>query len=92
MKEDGTGTVNFTAAEAGSGVYFLNCCSNSNDAYYKFTGAAIGNIFQCQPGAGFVLSAIAIQLCATGGQRCGNSQYYAFDVSGMATGVICSIS
>jgi hypothetical protein len=39
---NGTGSVNFAA---GSGVYFLNCCSNTNDAYYKFTGTPVGDIF-----------------------------------------------
>jgi hypothetical protein len=46
----GTGSVNFTPAEVGNGVYFLNCCANTNDAYYKFTGAAIGNIFNVSQG------------------------------------------
>ena len=34
---NGTGSVNFAAAETGNGVYFLNCCVNANNAYYKFT-------------------------------------------------------
>ena len=42
---NGTGSVNFTPAETGNGVYFLNCCVNSNNAYYKFTGSTVGDIF-----------------------------------------------
>jgi hypothetical protein len=34
----------------GSGVYFLNCCGNTNNAYYKFTGAVVGNIFNVNQG------------------------------------------
>src|SRR6185503_5047396 len=47
---NGTGSVNFTPAQVGNGVYFLNCCANSNNAYYKFTGAAVGNIFNMSQG------------------------------------------
>jgi hypothetical protein len=43
------GSVNFTPAQTGSGVYFLNCCGTSN-AYYKFTGSTIGNIFNVNQG------------------------------------------
>ena len=42
---NGTGSVNFTPPESGNGVFFLNCCDNANNAYYKFTGASLGNIF-----------------------------------------------
>jgi hypothetical protein len=42
--------VNFVAGQASNGVYFLNCCSNTNDAYYKFTGAAVGNVFNTSQG------------------------------------------
>jgi len=34
----------------GSAVYFLNCCTNTNNAYYKFTGATIGNMFNVSQG------------------------------------------
>ncbi len=44
---NGTGSVNFNS---GGGVYFLNCCSNSNNAYYQFTGASVGNIFNLTQG------------------------------------------
>ena len=47
---NGSGTVNFAPGQTGSGVYFLNCCSNVNNAYYKFTGAALGNIFNTAQG------------------------------------------
>ena len=47
---NGTGSVNFTPAAAGNGVYFLKCCTNTNNAYYKFTGATIGNIFNTNQG------------------------------------------
>jgi hypothetical protein len=47
---NGSGTVNFAPGQTGDGVYFLNCCSNINDAYYKFTGAALGNIFNIPQG------------------------------------------
>jgi Bacterial Ig domain/Purple acid Phosphatase, N-terminal domain len=47
---NGTGSVNFTPAQTGNGVYFLNCCANSNNAYYKFTGAGVGSIFNSNQG------------------------------------------
>jgi hypothetical protein len=46
----GSGSVNFTPAQVGNGVYFLNCCKNTNNAYYKFTGATVGNIFNVRQG------------------------------------------
>jgi hypothetical protein len=50
VKVNGTGSVNYTAAQSGQGVYFLNCCSNTNNAYYKFTTASLGNIFNVNHG------------------------------------------
>jgi len=47
---NGTGSVNYTPAESGNGVYFLSCCSNTNTAFYKFTGQAVGNIFNASQG------------------------------------------
>ena len=44
------GLVNFAAAQTGNGVYFQNCCVNTNNAYYKFTGATVGNIFNVNQG------------------------------------------
>ena len=46
----GSGSVNFAAGQAGNGVYFVNCCTNSNNAYYKFTGAPVGSIFNTAQG------------------------------------------
>jgi hypothetical protein len=46
----GTGAVNFVSAASGEGVYFQNCCVNTNVAYYKFTGAAVGNVFSTSSG------------------------------------------
>lgn len=46
----GSGSVNFTPAHLGHGVYFLNCCQNTNNAHYKFTGATVGNIFNVSQG------------------------------------------
>jgi hypothetical protein len=46
----GTGSVNYTPAESGNGVYFLNCCTNTNAAYYKFTGAEVGSVFNTAQG------------------------------------------
>jgi hypothetical protein len=47
----GAGSVNFRSAQGGNGVYFLSCCSNTNNAYFKFTGATIGNIFTMSQGS-----------------------------------------
>jgi len=41
----GTGNVNFAPDSSGNGIYFLNCCAGGNNANYKFTGAALGQIF-----------------------------------------------
>jgi hypothetical protein len=50
------GSVNFTSGQS-SGVYFLNCCSNSGNAYYQFTGSQIGSIFNIGRGQiSFVLT------------------------------------
>jgi len=46
----GTGSVHFVAAQVGNGVSFLNCCANTDNAYYKFSGAALGNIFHVSGG------------------------------------------
>jgi hypothetical protein len=47
---NGTGSVNFAPNQNGNGVYFQGCCQNNNNAYYKFTGAAVGNIFNFTQG------------------------------------------
>ena len=76
---NGTGSVNFAPAEVGNGVYFLNCCAtNTNNAYYKFTGASVGNIFNVNQGQiSFYLKSrysFAQRVATATGQR------YAFDV------------
>jgi chitodextrinase len=50
VSANGAGSVNFASAATANGVYFLNCCANTNNAYYKFTGAAVGNIFNTNQG------------------------------------------
>lgn len=47
---NGTGSANFTPAQSGNGVYFLNCCTNTNNAFYNFTGSSIGAIFNNSQG------------------------------------------
>ena len=46
----GGGSVNFAPAQSGNGVYFLQCCGNSDNAYYKFTGTTVGSIFNVNQG------------------------------------------
>ena len=46
----GAGSVNFAPAKIGDGVYFLNCCDNVATAYYKFTGATVGQVFNVNRG------------------------------------------
>jgi hypothetical protein len=74
------GSVNFTPAASGNGVYFLNCCNNTSNAYYKFTGAALGNVFNVSQGQiTFYLKSrysFAQRKATATGQR------YAFDVRG----------
>ena len=40
----------FAPDQSGNGVYFENCCTNVNNAYYHFTGAALGNVFTFDQG------------------------------------------
>jgi hypothetical protein len=72
------GSVNFAPGAIGNGVYFQNCCSNSGNAYYKFTGAALGNVFNVNQGQiTFYLKSrysFAQRKVVAAGQR------YAFDV------------
>jgi hypothetical protein len=42
---NGDGSVNFLHGNGGVGVYFQNCCGNSNNAYYKFNGSGLGAVF-----------------------------------------------
>jgi hypothetical protein len=44
------GSANFSPTEGANGVYFLNCCANSGNAYYKFAGPAVGTIFNVNEG------------------------------------------
>lgn len=44
------GSINFAPGSTGNGVYFLKCCANTTNAYYKFTGQPIGNIFNMDGG------------------------------------------
>ncbi len=46
----GGGSVNFAPAQTGNGVYFLKCCDNLTNAYYKFSGATVGSIFNVNQG------------------------------------------
>ena len=46
----GSGSVNFAPAQSGNGVYFMKCCDNSTNAYYKFTGATVGSVFNVKQG------------------------------------------
>jgi hypothetical protein len=50
MIVNGTGSVNFAPDQNGNGVYFLGCCANVNNAYYRFTGTAVGSIFDFTQG------------------------------------------
>ena len=75
---NGSGSVNFTPAVSGDGVFFLNCCANSNNSFYKFTGAPIGNIFNTSQGkiSFYLVSSysFAQRTASASGSR------YAFDV------------
>ena len=42
--------MNFVPAVVGNGVYFLNCCTNTGNAYYRFTGPTLGTIFDSASG------------------------------------------
>jgi hypothetical protein len=44
---NGSGSVNLVS---GGGVYFLNCCANTNNAYYKLAGAALSSVFNVPQG------------------------------------------
>jgi hypothetical protein len=72
------GSVNFVSAVAGDGVYFLNCCSNTNDAYYKFTGATVGNIFNLSQGQ--ISFSLKSRYSFAQRQSTAAAQRYAFDV------------
>ena len=46
----GNGQVSFAAVGAASGVSFATCCTNTNTAYYTFTGANLGSLFNLTQG------------------------------------------
>jgi hypothetical protein len=73
---NGSGSVNF--AGSGNGVYFLNCCANTNNAYYKFTGATIGRIFNA--GQGQVSFTLTSRYGFAQRQANAAAPRYAFDV------------
>ena len=50
LMKQGSGSVHYAAAHSGNGVYFQNCCDNTNVAYYRFTGAGVGSIFNVDQG------------------------------------------
>ena len=74
------GSVNFTPAATGNGVYFLNCCNNTSNAILQVHRRSAGKCVQCQPGADHLLSesrySFAQRKATASGQR------YAFDVRG----------
>ncbi len=86
---NGGGSVNFAPAQAGNGVYFLSCCANTNNAYYRFAGAMVGNVFNVNQGqVTFYLKSMytfAQRKASAGAYR------YAFDV-GDANGHLFNFS
>lgn len=75
---NGTGSVNFAPDNAGNGVYFLSCCTNNNTAYYRFTGAAIGQIFN--PNQGQISFTLESRYSFAQRQTNAWTPRYAFDV------------
>jgi hypothetical protein len=74
----GSGSVNFTPAAVGDGVFFLNCCSSANRAYYKFQGALVGSIFSLDQGQ--ISFFIKSRYSFAQRQQTAASPRYAFDV------------
>jgi hypothetical protein len=79
----GSGSVNYTPSQTGNGVYFLNCCSNTNRAYYKFTGQAVGNVFNASQGQ--VTFYLKSRYSFAQRQTSAASPRYAFDVRDATT-------
>jgi hypothetical protein len=75
---NGTGSVNFTPAQAGNGVYFESCCTNANRAYFKFTGSSVGNIFNA--GQGQVSFTLQSQYSFAQRKNSAAAARYTFDV------------
>jgi len=74
----GSGSVNFTPAQEGNGVYFPICCGGGNDAYYKFTGSTVGSIFTVNQGQ--VSFDLTSRYTFAQRQAHSGSKRYAFDV------------
>jgi len=72
----GTGSVNFVPTN--KGVYFLNCCDNTNDGYYRFTGSKIGGIFNA--GQGQISFALTSRYSFQDRESLATSPRYVFDV------------
>ena len=49
LVQNQSGSVNFSP-NTGAGVFFLNCCGNTSNAYYKFTGTGVGTVFGASQG------------------------------------------
>jgi hypothetical protein len=75
---NGTGSADFVTSKAGNGVYFLNCCTNTNNAYFKFTGAAAGNIFNTKQGK--IAFTLQSRYSFAQRQAIASTPRYAFDV------------
>ena len=72
--DNGAGSVNFTPG----GVYFLNCCGNTANAYYKFTGPTIGSIFNVNQGQ--ISFSLTSRYSYAQRQASATGQRFAFDV------------
>jgi len=59
-------------------VYFLNCCTNTGTAYYKFTGATVGSIFNI--GQGQISFQLTSRYSYAQRQASAAGQRFAFDV------------
>jgi hypothetical protein len=75
---NGTGSVNFAPAQVGNGVFFQNCCANTNNAYYKFTGTPVGTIFNGSQGQ--ITFSLKSQYSFTQRLASAAAARYAFDV------------
>jgi hypothetical protein len=72
---NGTGSVHFST---GGGVYFLTCCTNTNNALYRFTGASLNNIFNAPVGQ--ISFTLQSRYSFAQRQTTAASPRYAFDV------------
>jgi hypothetical protein len=75
---NGSGSAQFSPAQAGNGVFFQNCCSNSNNAYYKFAGSGLGNIFNLSQGQ--ITFYLKSRYSFAQRQASASAHRYAFDV------------